>query len=928
MLAILLLCSVQTATASAPDPAAIVRRVERAVANGVMTALEDSLGRAVLEERATDRARFGLATVARLTYDYPAARTGLRRLATSSSDGAVRVYAGLGLAAIDVVHGDLRRAREQYADAVRLAGELDDPPGRADALVGLARLAVRSEGPEAALRLLDRADSTRGPDAEVPAVVSCVRGRMMSLRGVPGGMDVMTRGLHRAQAAGDLRAEGSCWLMRAQERLRRGDVGAAVVPFGRSVAAFRAAGDLANLAVALQIHGYNQYAGGRLRDARDLLLQADDAADRSGAGLVQGWVALDLALVANTFRDYRAASGYAHRADSIFREVGDVLGDRSVRGFRADLLVRLGAFHAAVATFDSLIEWADGAGLVQWSNGYRSGLAHARILSGDLAGADTVLTGLREIAQRAGMPGWLTPVDLDRAFVALRRGRYADAQALVSGHSKAFSPDQARARFEITAMRAEAAWGLGQTDLAVAILDSAATQLERQRQRLSGTQLQQLVFQGGTLQRGQVSAVNVIGGVAGMRPAAAFRLAESRRARSLQDRMVVASALRGAQAGAGAGSSAGARGTTVPMVQAGLLDHRTALVEFVTGPWGASSAAIVVTRDTTFGVTLPPVVELDGLIEQARIGLEERHPVDTPLRRLGRELLDPWLAGLPGEVTRLLVVPDGPLHRLPFEALRLSDGRFVLERYEIAVIPSAGVALALRAEGPRSGPTTLLAIGDPAYGTVPPAYRDAFADAGGLARLRGSGREARRVARYAPASTLWRRDRASEAALKGTDLSSYSVVHFATHALVDEGSALRTVLAVAPGDGEDGFIDPGELAGLGIAADLVFLSGCRTAGGHVVSGEGLTGLTSPLLASGTRSVVGTRWAVGDREIQKQVRAVYDRLAGGESVGRAVHLVKKDLLRHGAHPGVWAVLSVIGDPDVTVPLEAPPWWKFW
>jgi hypothetical protein len=58
-------------------------------------------------------------------------------------------------------------------------------------------------------------------------------------------------------------------------------------------------------------------------------------------------------------------------------------------------------------------------------------------------------------------------------------------------------------------------------------------------------------------------------------------------------------------------------------------------------------------------------------------------------------------------------------------------------------------------------------------------------------------------------------------------------LHFATHALVDEQAVTRTALALVPGGGHDGFVGPGDLAGLPLRADLVVLSACRTARGRV-----------------------------------------------------------------------------------------------
>jgi len=72
----------------------------------------------------------------------------------------------------------------------------------------------------------------------------------------------------------------------------------------------------------------------------------------------------------------------------------------------------------------------------------------------------------------------------------------------------------------------------------------------------------------------------------------------------------------------------------------------------------------------------------------------------------------------------------------------------------------------------------------------------------------------------------------------------------------------NTALALAPEGAEDGFVHPAELAALGLQAELVVLSACRTAGGVIVRGEGIQGLAAPLLAAGARAVAATWWPIG------------------------------------------------------------------
>jgi CHAT domain-containing protein len=304
-------------------------------------------------------------------------------------------------------------------------------------------------------------------------------------------------------------------------------------------------------------------------------------------------------------------------------------------------------------------------------------------------------------------------------------------------------------------------------------------------------------------------------------------------------------------------------------------------------------------------------------------------------RTLGDALLAPALGDLGPEITRLVIIPDGPLYRLPWDALRLPDGRRVVERFAVSVAPSAGVVAALwrRPRAP-AGPAHLLAFGDPAFASTVPAggasevFRSAFDATGGLPRLEASAREVKLVADFAPEAEVRVREAASAAYLRSADLTGFRIVHFATHALVDEGTAARTALALAPSEGESGFVSPGDLAALHLDADLVVLSACRTGRGVVVEGEGVQGLTAPLIQAGARAVVATSWRIGDQATVAFVRSFYEALARGLPVADALRAAKLDAIRRGAGPNEWAVFTAVGDPLVTVPLRAPGGYPIW
>jgi CHAT domain-containing protein len=119
------------------------------------------------------------------------------------------------------------------------------------------------------------------------------------------------------------------------------------------------------------------------------------------------------------------------------------------------------------------------------------------------------------------------------------------------------------------------------------------------------------------------------------------------------------------------------------------------------------------------------------------------------------------------------------------------------------------------------------------------------------------------------------------------------------------------------------------LGELHLGADLVVLSACRTAGGALIGGEGVQGLTAPLLAAGARAVVATLWPIGDRRTRALVEDLYQNLAAGQTVGKALQGAKLSARARGESAAVWAAFTLVGDPDVRLSLVAPTTrWPIW
>ncbi len=263
--------------------------------------------------------------------------------------------------------------------------------------------------------------------------------------------------------------------------------------------------------------------------------------------------------------------------------------------------------------------------------------------------------------------------------------------------------------------------------------------------------------------------------------------------------------------------------------------------------------------------------------------------------------------------THLTIVPDGPLHRLPFAALPDAEHERLGRRVSISRAPSLSVWHALRTRKTIQQ-ARALAIVDPR------------ADDATLPRLEHARAEGKALAAVVP-TTLRIGEEASEAFLLGVDLRPFSIIHFGAHAVLDEAHPNRTAVMLARGSAEvDGHLRPSELATLGLDGSVVVLAACRGASGPILGGEGPMGLAHALFRGGARTVVASLWPIEDEAASLFFRRMYTELGRGVSVADAVATVRHDLEAAGVDPSGWAGIVVLGDgafvPLVSIPRR--PW----
>jgi len=283
-------------------------------------------------------------------------------------------------------------------------------------------------------------------------------------------------------------------------------------------------------------------------------------------------------------------------------------------------------------------------------------------------------------------------------------------------------------------------------------------------------------------------------------------------------------------------------------------------------------------------------------------------------RRLYMELIEPAVRELAPTVRRLVVLPDRGMHRLPIGALPVGDGDARLaSRFEISIPPSASIWQSVRAFP--GAPQAALAVADPettgsqqvavfraSYGRIPRAVEEGR----WVVRLLGAG------------SRMVTAGAASERLVKTTDFSRYGLVHFAAHAVIDDAHPDRSAIVLAPGDpSEDGLLTVREIAALDLQGRVVILSACSSAGGEVLRGEGVFGLTRAFFQAGARAVVASLWPLRDNDAAAFVTDLARGLAAGRRLSDALACAQRVRIADKAPDSVWAGFQLFGDGDVVV-----------
>jgi CHAT domain-containing protein/tetratricopeptide (TPR) repeat protein len=289
---------------------------------------------------------------------------------------------------------------------------------------------------------------------------------------------------------------------------------------------------------------------------------------------------------------------------------------------------------------------------------------------------------------------------------------------------------------------------------------------------------------------------------------------------------------------------------------------------------------------------------------------------------------------LPEQIKRLIIIPDGNLGMIPFEALlteeykgkvgQFSDYPYLIKRFEITYNYSTNLfykQISRSISGNTKQSSGWLGIA-PVFSNA----ENLVINGNYISPLPGSETEINTIKQKFDQKSIKTNSKlfldASEQFLKSPELKSYKYIHIATHGFVnsEKPELSGIILSENKAGNNDGVIYTGEIYNLELNSDLVILSACETGLGKVSKGEGIIGLTRSLLYAGTKDIIVSLWKVADNSTSELMIDFYDNLLEMEGTtgnlyiyADALHKAKLQMIEKQkfSHPFFWSTFILIG-----------------
>lgn len=401
----------------------------------------------------------------------------------------------------------------------------------------------------------------------------------------------------------------------------------------------------------------------------------------------------------------------------------------------------------------------------------------------------------------------------------------------------------------------------------------------------------------------------------------------------------------------------------IKAIQNQVLDSNTLLLEYTLGSdrsfvWAVSSLSIrgyelptrqkieIEARKLYDSLRAPNYRPKNETPEQRadRLAVADREYVGAA-HTLSRMLLEPVANELGKK--RLLIVAQGALQYVPFAALPVpttaikrlrktgieDEFRPLISNHEIVNLPSASALAVLRGEVAkrRKASKDIVVLADPVFNRDDLRVKYSSPESGAVAvsndtmpRLQFSAEEARNIVAVKPNCACKQAlgFDANYVFATGEELRDYRIVHFATHVRVDAAHPQNSEMILSRvyenGGPQNGSLRLSDVYNLKLSSDLVVLSGCETALGKDIRGEGMVGLTRGFMYAGARRVVASLWQIDDRATAELMKRFYELMLRGKGLSPAAALreAQIDISKKGnwKHPYYWAAFTIQGEPN--------------
>ena len=301
------------------------------------------------------------------------------------------------------------------------------------------------------------------------------------------------------------------------------------------------------------------------------------------------------------------------------------------------------------------------------------------------------------------------------------------------------------------------------------------------------------------------------------------------------------------------------------------------------------------------------------LAVRSRSSLRSTQPQPN-LPTLHQLLIDPIASLLPKDPNaHVIFIPQGSLFQVPFPALQDASGTYLIQKHTILTAPSIQVLDLTRQQRQKlvqkpANSGNALVLGNP---TMPSVSLSPGEPKQKLSPLPGAEAEARAIAPLLKTQAITGAQGTKAAIVQ--KMPQASIIHLATHGLLDDVRGLGSAIALAPSGTDDGLLTAEEIFDMKLQANLVVLSACNTGEGRI-TGDGVIGLSRALISAGVPSVIVSLWAVPDAPTAELMQSFYQNLQQNPNKAQALRQAMLTTMKTHPQPRNWAAFTLIGEAE--------------